>query len=278
MVAGGVGALADDGAARDRADASRTGATCSSACPSRRSPSRWRSAWRVPDIEKPVRLGRSRGAVGRRAHGVRAPALLVDRADRRVRHGLVHGDPGPVGGAVADGGRRATRARARRDHLLAMNAVIMLGYALLGFFGTRLARARHPRAPPVRRRLRASTCVALAAIVLRVPGSYALVVALRPRRRGQRARVHGAERGLRPRPRRPLEHDAQPASMFAGSFVAQWGIGVVVDAARARLALDDGGRAARARSRSCSWATSSPTPGSSRGWKRHGVHAPAPAA
>ena len=38
--------------------------------------------------------------------------------------------------------------------------------------------------------------------------------------------------------------------MFGGSFVAQWGIGVVVDAARARLRARRGGRRCASRSRS----------------------------
>ena len=65
--------------------------------------------------------------------------------------------------------------------------------------------------------------------------------------------------------------------MFTGSFVTQWGIGVVVDAARALWALDtaDALRVAFAvilagDILTYAWFV--------RGWKRFGVHVPVPAA
>ena len=71
----------------------------------------------------------------------------------RVRHGLVHGDPGAVGGAVDDGGRGPRRARTRRACLLAMSVVIAGGLPRASaLFATRARAARHPRAAPVRRR------------------------------------------------------------------------------------------------------------------------------
>ncbi len=98
-------------------------------------------------------FGQSRAAAGGRAVGDRASALLVDRAARRVRHGVVHGDPGTVGGAVADG-RRRRHARQRGESPAGDER---------GHHG-RLRRARlfrhAPRAPrhscaaPLRRRIR----------------------------------------------------------------------------------------------------------------------------
>ncbi len=54
---------------------------------------------------------RLRRAVGRSEVGVREPSLLVARAAGLAGHGVVHGDPGPVVGAVADGGERIRSRR-----------------------------------------------------------------------------------------------------------------------------------------------------------------------
>ena len=69
--------------------------------------------WRVPDIAKP----RDSGGLAAQFAGVRAvfahPRFWWIAPLGALRHGLVHGDPGPVGGAVADGsrGRHARGAR-----------------------------------------------------------------------------------------------------------------------------------------------------------------------
>jgi MFS family permease len=128
-----------------------------------------------------------------------------------------------------------TRAVAAR-HLLAMSIVMLGGFLALGVFATRLARrgifARHLFAAGF-----GLTGMALAAIVLRVPGTYAWWCAF-----GLGAVVNvlsftvlneGLARELTAR-----ANTAANLLMFAGSFAAQWGIGVGVDAARAWFALD----------------------------------------
>ena len=104
-----------------------------------------------------------------------------------------------------------TRAGAAR-HLLWMGVVVLAGYVTLGFFGTELARrgvhARHMFAAGFAHRdLRACRHFPAGARQL------FLVVAVRAGIRGQRACVHRVERRLRPRSRRPHEHDAQPADV-----------------------------------------------------------------
>jgi len=131
-----------------------------------------------------------------------------------------------------------TRARAA-DYLLAMNAVIMIGYLGIGVFGTRLARrgihARHLFGAGF-----AINFVALALIVTRVPGSLAwwslygfgaTVNVL-----GFTTLNEGFPRGLEGRTNTTLN-----LAMFSGSFVMQWGIGLMVDAARAAFSLDAAG-------------------------------------
>lgn len=128
-----------------------------------------------------------------------------------------------------------TRSEAAR-HLLAMGSVMLAGYLSLGLFATRLARrgihARHLFATGF-----GLTGLALAAIVVRVPGSYFWWCAY-----GFGAVVNvlaftvlndGLARDLTAR-----ANTAVNLLMFAGSFAAQWGIGVIVDAARATLAFD----------------------------------------
>jgi predicted MFS family arabinose efflux permease len=230
--------------------------------------------WRVPDIEKPVNSG-----------GLATQFAGVRRAFAHPRFWWL----APIGGfgmgsfmaiqglwAVpwlmdVEGATRATAA----NHLLAMNAVIMLGYALLGFFGTRLAHrgvhARHLFAAGF-----AVNAVALACIVGRIPGSYVWWSLF-----GLGAAVNvlaftvlneGFGRDLAGRTNTTLN-----LLMFTGSFVTQWGIGIVVDAARAFWALDtaDALRVAFAIVLAgdivtYAWFV--------RGWKRFGVHVPMPAA
>ncbi len=134
-----------------------------------------------------------------------------------------------------EGYSRAVAAR----HLLVMGAVMLAGYLGLGLFATRLARrgvhSRHLFAAGF-----ALSGLALAAIVVRAPGTYLWWSAY-----GLGAIVNilaftvlndGLGRELTGR-----ANTAMNLMMFAGSFAAQWGIGVVVDAARVALGLDAAG-------------------------------------
>jgi predicted MFS family arabinose efflux permease len=134
-----------------------------------------------------------------------------------------------------DGYSRAEAAR----HLLAMGGVMLVGYLALGLFATPLAcrgiHARHLFAVGF-----GLSGFALAAIVMRAPGSYLWWCAY-----GFGAVVNvlaftvlndGISRDLTAR-----ANTAMNLLMFAGSFAAQWGIGLIVDAARAALALDTAG-------------------------------------
>jgi MFS family permease len=168
-----------------------------------------------------------------------------------------------------------TRATAA-NHLFAMNFVIMIGYVGLGFFGTALARrgieARHLFAGGF-----ALSAVSLLVINARMPGSYVWwslyglgaavnVLAFTTLNEGFGRELAGRT------------NTALNLLMFAGSFISQWGIGVVVDAARSLWALDHAGglRVAFAivmvgNILTYTWFV--------RGWRRHGVvaHAAAPA-
>ncbi len=166
-----------------------------------------------------------------------------------------------------------TRAAAA-NHLFAMNLVIMIGYTCLGFFGTRLARrgieARHLFAGGF-----AMSALALVVINSQMPGSYLWWPLY-----GLGAAVNvlafttlneGFGRELAGRTNTTLN-----LLMFGGSFVTQWGIGVVVDAARSYWSLDNAGglRVAFAIVMvgdilTYGWFI--------RGWRRHGVVAPAAA-
>jgi sugar phosphate permease len=121
---------------------------------------------------------------------------------------------------------RATAA----GHLLLMSAVILAGYVILGMLATRLARqGLHPR------HLFAGgfalNAVALAAIVLQWPGTYtwwalygfgAAVNIL-----GYPILGEGFPKELAGRASTALN-----LLMFVGSFAAQWGIGLIIDATR----------------------------------------------
>jgi len=121
---------------------------------------------------------------------------------------------------------RATAAR----HLLLMSALILAGYVILGMLATRLARrGLHPR------HLFAGgfalNALALAAIVLQWPGTYtwwalygfgAAVNIL-----GYPILGEGFPKELAARASTALN-----LLMFVGSFAAQWGIGLIIDATR----------------------------------------------
>ncbi|MEJ7668253.1 MAG: MFS transporter [Casimicrobiaceae bacterium] len=194
--------------------------------------------WRVPDIPKP------QGSVGLAAQwsGVRsvfrhprfwwiAPLAAVGMGSFMAVQGLwavpwlleVEGETRP--GAA--------------QHLLAMSIVIIALYVALGIMGTRLARrgvhARHLFACGF-----TVNTLALSAIILRVPGSYVWWSLY-----GLGASVNvlafavlteGFGRELAGRTNTALN-----LLMFASSFLAQWGIGVIVDATRVASALDEAG-------------------------------------
>lgn len=193
---------------------------------------------RVPDIDKPAHTS-----------GLRAQLRGVRDVVSHARFWWI----APLG-AVATGSFMAiqglwavpwlmeveglTRARAA-DYLLVTNGVIMGGYVAIAAFGTRLARrgvhARHMFGAGF-----GVTFVALALIVGRVPGSiawwsiYGFGTAVNVL--GFTALNEGFPRGLAGRTNTALN-----LAMFLGSFLMQWGIGLVVDAARSTLGLDTAG-------------------------------------
>ena len=125
---------------------------------------------------------------------------------------------------------------AAAGHLFWMGMVMFAGYLALGLFAARLARhgvgPRHLFALGF-----ALNIVALAAIVGQLPGTYvwwalyglgaaANVLAFATLNVGFAAEFAGRA------------NTALNLLMFGGGFVVQWGIGLVVDAARAGLGLD----------------------------------------
>ncbi len=156
--------------------------------------------------------------------------------------------------------------------LLAMSAVILAGYLLLALFATQLGRwgilPRHLFAGGF-----ATNAVALAAIVAQLPGSYvwwslyglgaaANILAFAVLNEG-----FGRELAAR-------SNTAVNLVMFAGSFAAQWGIGIVVDMLRAASGTDAATALRYAfilvlvlELVTLAWFA--------WGWKRHAVHAPA---
>jgi hypothetical protein len=162
----------------------------------------------------------------------------------------------------------ATRATAA-NQLLVMNAVIMAGYVGLGVFGIRLARrgihTRHIFAAGF-----AVNACALAAIILGVPGSYVwwslFGLGTGVNVLGFTLLNEGFGRELAGRTSTTLN-----LLMFSGSFVAQWGIGLLVELARTSFGLDTAGALRAALTVvllgdvvAYGWFV--------RGWRRHGVH------
>ena len=130
---------------------------------------------------------------------------------------------------------RATAAR----HLLVMSVVMLAGYLLLGLLAVRLA--RHGLRP---QHLFAAgfalNTVALAALLAQIPGTYswwalyglgasANILAFTVLNDGFATELAGRA------------NTALNLLTFVGSFAAQWGVGLIVDAARARLGLDTAG-------------------------------------
>ena len=165
---------------------------------------------RVPDIAKPAQTGRARrAACAACAHVFRHPRFWWIAPLGAVATGGVHGDPGPVGGALADGGRGPharhggelpPRDERRRHGGLRRRSAC----SERGSRGTASTRA---------------TCSAAASrsisrrsllIVLRVPGELLWWLLYGSGCCRQRARLHRAERGVRARPRGTHQHVAQP--------------------------------------------------------------------
>jgi len=164
------------------------------------------------------------------------------------------------------------RAAAAR-HLLVMGVAIVAGYLLIGLFATRLARrgihTRHLFAAGF-----ALNAAALAAIWAEIAGTYVWFGLY-----GLGASVNvlsftvlneGFARELVGR-----VNTAMNLIMFAGSFAIQWGIGLVVDAAHARLGYDTGAglKLAFAIALACQLATLG---WFAWGWRRWTAHPPAP--
>jgi predicted MFS family arabinose efflux permease len=192
-------------------------------------------AWRVPDIPKPTH-----------ASGVSAQWAAVRDVFRSARFWWI----APLaaffmGSFFAIQGLWAvpwlmeaageTRSGAVR-HLLWMAVVILAGFVALGYFGTRLAQrgvhARHLYAGGF-----GLGIVALAAIFLQLPGGYAwwglygLGSAVNVL--GFTVLNEGFGRELAGRTNTTLN-----LVMFGGSFVAQWGIGLVAETAATHLNYD----------------------------------------
>ena len=193
-------------------------------------------AWRIPDIARPAN-----------AVGFAAQWAGVRRVFRHPRFWWI----APLG-AFCMGSFFAiqglwavpwlmevegyTRAAAARN-LQWMSVATLTGFVSLGMFGTRLARrgvhARHIFAAGF-----GTAVLALAAIFLRLPGGvlwwtlYGLGTAVNVL--AFAVLNEGFGRDLAGR-----SNTALNLMMFGGSFAAQWGIGVVAEAARRGFALDE---------------------------------------
>lgn len=194
--------------------------------------------WRVPDIAKPEQSG------GIRAQFAAVRAVLVHPRFWWIAPVCSFG----MGSFTAIQGLWAvpwlmevsgtTRAGAA-NHLLAMNAVIMAGFVVLGFFGTRLARrgihSRHLLAAGF-----ALNVAALMIILLEVPGShvwwslYGLGAAVNVL--AFTVLNEGFGRDMSGRTNTTLN-----LLMFVVSFLLQWGIGIVVDLMRSMYGVDAAG-------------------------------------
>jgi MFS family permease len=195
-------------------------------------------AWRVPDIPKPAH-----------ATGFRAQWAGVTAVFRHPRFwwlaplgAFCMGSFFAIQGLWAvpwlmevEGETRSGAAR----HLLFMSAAILLGFVSLGLFGTRLA-ARGVHARHIFSLGFGLAVVALAAIFLRIPGGYVwwTLYGL-----GTSVNVlafavlnEGFGRDLAGR-----SNTALNLMMFGGSFLMQWGIGVVAEIARRGMSLDEAG-------------------------------------
>src|SRR5439155_23381496 len=152
-------------------------------------------------------------AVARREVRLSTRTTVVDRPDDGPRHGFAHGDPGPVVGAVADGGRWLQSHRGGEP-----SARDGPDYAC------RL-RARRARFDVARKdrdcaaasgggRLRPATPDARADRHPRLAVYLCRVGALRAHRHGEHPRLPPSERGVFERARRPGEHGTQPGDVL----------------------------------------------------------------
>jgi MFS family permease len=193
-------------------------------------------AWRVPDTGKPavaaglrMQWGGVRTVMGHARLWWIAPLAAVCMGSFTAIQGLW-----AVPWLMEVAGQ--TRSDAAR-HLLCMAAVLLAGYVALGFCGTRLARrgvhARHLFATGF-----ALAIVALSGIFLMLPGSYfwwalyglgsaANVLAFTVLNEGFGHHLVGRT------------NTTLNLLMFGGSFVLQWGIGLVAEAARVQLGYDN---------------------------------------
>jgi hypothetical protein len=153
------------------------------------------------------------------------------------RHRLVHGHQGlwSVPWLIEVNGYSRDVAA---DHLLLMGIAIVDGYVGIGVFATRLARVGistlHLYAVGF-----GLNVVALALITLHAPWTYVLwaVYGL-----GSAVNVLGFTllgQGF-PRALAARANTAFNLLIFGGSFASQWGIGLVVDAAKSRFGIDTG--------------------------------------
>jgi MFS family permease len=167
-----------------------------------------------------------------------------------------------------------TRAAAA-SYLLAMGVAILAGYLFLGVFGTRLGRygirPRHLFAAGF-----ALNALALALIVVRVPGSFAWWSLYGLGAASNVLAFAVLNEGF-PRELVGRANTAVNLVMFAGSFATQWGIGVLVDVLRTSGGFDtaSGLRHAFALVLVLDLATIA---WFALRWKRFAIHAPAPAA
>src|ERR1700694_3418156 len=204
--------------------------------------------------------GRRALDVARRQDRVSQFAPVVDCAAQCARHGLVHGDPGPVVGAVVDGDRRVQPQRRGRssardgpDHACRVCGGSVAFDAACARRGGPAARLRGPVlvvhgpsfASLLPRHVFAAgfglQTVVLALIVTRpLPFTYAtwalygLTAAVNIL--GYTLLNEGFARELAARANTALN-----LAVFVVSFAMQWGIGLVADAARAVLGVDAAG-------------------------------------
>ena len=158
------------------------------------------------------------------------------------------------------------------DHLLLMSIAIVVGYVGIGAFATRLARVGistlHLYAAGI-----GLNILALALITLRAPWTYTLWALY-----GLGAAVNVLGFALLgqgfPRELAARANTAFNLLMFIGSFASQWGIGLLVDAARSRFGIDTGAALRLAFALvlvieflTCGWFVF--------GWRRHAVVRPA---